>query len=277
MAIKKYKPTTPSRRHMSVVDYSILTKKRPEKNLTYGFRRKYGRTKKGISVRHKGGGVKRLYREIDFRRLKTDVPAKVIALEYDPNRSACLALIRYKDGVKSYVVAPHGLKVGQEIVTSERAPLEDGNRLPLANIPVGFQVYNIEYEPGKGGQLVRSAGSAAQVMAQEGSWTHIKMPSGEVRKFPRGVWASIGSLSNPEHSAIVLAKAGRARKMGIRPSVRGSAMNPVDHPHGGGEGRAPIGLKRPKTPWGKAALGVKTRKKRKSSDRLIVKRRAKKR
>jgi large subunit ribosomal protein L2 len=276
MAIRNYKPTTPSRRHMTVVDYSVLTKSKPEKSLVYGFKRKAGRTKKGISVRHKGGGAKRLYRLVDFRRAKLNVPGKVVSLEYDPNRSAFIALIKYNDGDKHYILAPHGLKVGQEIITSEKAPLEIGNRMFLENIPVGFQVYNIEYEPGKGGQLVRSAGSAAQVMAQEGRWTHIKLPSGEVRKFSARAWATIGALSNPEYNTVVIGKAGRARKMGRRPSVRGSAMNPVDHPHGGGEGRSGIGLKRPKTPWGKPAHGVKTRKKGKLSDRFIIQRRKKK-
>jgi len=276
MAIRNYKPTTPSRRHMTVVDYSILSKTKPEKSLVHGFKRKVGRTKKGISVRHKGGGVKRLYRLIDFKRTKFNIPGKVVSLEYDPNRSAFIALIKYSDGDKRYILAPHGLRVNQGIITSEKAPLEIGNRMFLGNIPVGFQVYNIEYESGKGGQLVRSAGSAAQVMAQEGRWTYIKLPSGEVRKFSSKAWATIGALSNPEHNTVVIGKAGRARKMGRRPSVRGSAMNPVDHPHGGGEGRTGIGLKRPKTPWGKPAHGVKSRKRGKLSDKFIIQRRKKK-
>jgi large subunit ribosomal protein L2 len=276
MAVKNYKPTTPSRRHMTVVDYSVLTKKKPEKSLTHGFKRKVGRSRGGISVRHKGGGAKRLYRDVDFKRKKVDIPAKVVSLEYDPNRSAFIALVKYKDGDKSYILAPQDLKVGQGVVVSEKAPLEIGNRMPLARIPVGFQVYNIEFEPGKGGQLIRSAGSSAQVMAQEGEWTHIKLPSGEVRKFRAQVWGSIGTLSNPDHGAVVIGKAGRSRKLGRRPSVRGSAMNPVDHPHGGGEGRTGIGLKHPKTPWGRPAHGVRTRKKGKRSNKLIVKRRGKK-
>jgi len=261
---------------MTEVDFSVLTKKEPEKKLTKKLVKKAGRGYKGrITVRHKGGGHKRKYRLIDFKRFdKLDIPAKVEAIEYDPNRTCFIALVCYKDGERRYILAPHNLKVGSEIVCQEKAPLKIGNRMLLKNIPIGTQVYNVELYPRGGGQIVRSAGSSAQVLAQEGGYTHLKLPSGEVRMVKDTCFASIGQLSNIEHNTVVIGKAGRSRWMGIRPTVRGSAMNPCDHPHGGGEGRAPIGLRKgPKTPWGKLAYGVKTRKKKKWSDKLILKRR----
>ncbi|OGZ35327.1 MAG: 50S ribosomal protein L2 [Candidatus Portnoybacteria bacterium RIFCSPLOWO2_01_FULL_43_11] len=261
---------------MTGIDYSGLTKKKPEKKLTRKLIRKAGRGHKGrITVRHKGGGHKRKYRLIDFKQTdKMDIPAKVIALEYDPNRSCFIVLIEYPDKEKRYILAPHNLEVGQEIICREKAALKTGNRLLLKNIPTGTQVHNIELLPGRGGQIVRSAGSSAQVLANEGGYTHLKLPSGEVRMVKENCFASIGQLSNPEHNTVVIGKAGRSRWMGRRPTVRGSAMNPVDHPHGGGEGRTGIGLRRgPKTPWGKLAYGVKTRKKKKWSNKMILKRR----
>ena len=274
--MKSYKPTTPSRRFMTVVDYSVLTKKKPEKGLTFGRKRMVGRGSNGeITTRHKGGGVKRLYRVIDFRQ-DISLQGKVVAIEYDPNRTAFIALVIYKNGEKRYVLAPKDLKIGTIITKSEDAALEVGNRLPLKKIPVGYFVHNVELLPGKGGQIVRSAGSSAQILARDGGYVHLQMPSSEVRKVVEGCWASIGSVSNPDHNLVVIGKAGRARHMGRRPSVRGTAMNPVDHPHGGGEGRQPIGLKHPKTPWGKPALGVKTRKKKKTTNIFIVRRRIKK-
>lgn len=275
--MKIYKPITPGRRRMSGVDFSVLTKKKPEKKLLRPLKKKAGRGSGGkITVRHRGGGVKRLYRVVEFGEKKINMPAKVIALEYDPNRTAFLALLEYDDKERQYILAPQGLKVGDEVIFSENAPLSVGNRLKLKNIPVGTLIHNIELEPEKGGKLVRSAGSSAQVLAQEGRYTHLKMPSTEIRKINSECFASIGAVSNPEHRFVKLGKAGRARLKGRRPQVRGSAMNPVDHPHGGGEGRAPIGLKHPKTPWGKPALGVRTRRKHKWSDRLIIKRRSRK-
>jgi large subunit ribosomal protein L2 len=274
--MKHYKPTTPARRKMTGIDYSVLTKKEPEKKLTRKLFRKAGRGYKGrITVRHKGGGHKRKYRLIDFKQTdKMGQSAKVTAIEYDPNRTCFIALVEYPDGEKRYILAPDKLKVGDEIICQEKAPLEIGNRMQLKNIPAGTQVYNIELYPGRGGRIVRSAGSAAQVLATEGGYTHLKLPSGEIRMVKENCLASIGQLSNPEHNTVVIGKAGRARWLGRRPTVRGSAMNPCDHPHGGGEGRAPIGLRKgPKTPWGKQAFGVKTRKKKKWSDRLIIKRR----
>ena len=274
--MKSYKPTTPSRRFMTVVDYSVLTKKKPEKGLTYGRKRMVGRGSSGrITVRHKGGGVKRLYRVVDFRQ-DISIPGQVDAIEYDPNRTAFIALITYKSGEKRYILAPKDLKVGMIVVSSEDAPLEVGNRLPLNKIPVSYSVHNVELLPGKGGQIVRSAGSSAQILARDAGYIHLQMPSSEVRKVSENCWASIGSVSNSDHNLVVIGKAGRARHMGRRPSVRGSAMNPVDHPHGGGEGRQPIGLPHPKTPWGKPALGVKTRRKKKTTNVFIVRRRLKK-
>jgi len=254
----------------------ILTKKKPEKKLLQTLKKKGGRGFAGrITVRHKGGGVKRLYRIVDFGQGKLGVPAKVIAIEYDPNRSALLALVEYQDGERRYILAPHELKVGEEIISKELAEIKTGNRMKLKNIPVGTQVYNVELEPGKGGKLARSAGSTAKVAAQEANFTHLEMPSGEIRKVSQECFASIGQVSRPEHRFIDIGKAGKVRRKGIRPTVRGTAMNPADHPHGGGEGRAPVGMKHPKTPWGKPALGVKTRKK-KWADKLIIKRRSKK-
>jgi len=276
--MKRYKPTTPSRRKMTGVDFSALTKKEPEKKLTKKLDRSFGRGYRGrITTRHKGGGHKRKYRLIDFKRFdKMGISAKVVAIEYDPNRSCFIAFLNYLDGEKRYVLAPDGLKVDDEIICQEQAPIKPGNRMKIKNIPVGTEVYNIELFPGKGGQLIRSAGSSAQVMAQEGGYTHLKLASGEIRMVKEDCSASLGQLSNVEHNTVVIGKAGRSRWMGRRPTVRGSAMNPCDHPHGGGENRQSIGLRKgPKTPWGKLAYGVKTRKK-KPSDKMILKRRIKK-
>ena len=274
--MKFYKPTTPSRRKMTGTDFSVLTKKKPEKKLLKSLKRKAGRSSSGrITVRHKGGGAKRLYRMVDFGQEKIDIPAKVLALEYDPYRSAFIALLEYQDKEKRYILSPQGLKVGEEVIISEKTPVSPANRMKLKNIPTGTMVYNVEIEPGRGGKLIKSAGTSAQVLAHEERYTHLKMPSSEVRKVLSECFASIGEVSNPEHRFIKLGKAGRSRWKGIRPTVRGSAMVPVDHPHGGGEGRSPIGLPHPKTPWGKPALGVRTRKK-KWTDKLIIQRRKKK-
>jgi large subunit ribosomal protein L2 len=254
----------------------LLTKKRPEKRLLISLKRRAGRTSSGrISVRHQGGGVKRLYRIVDFGQEKIDIPAKVIALEYDPYRTAFLALLEYKNGEKRYRIAPLGLKIGDEIICSEKTEIKTGNRLKLKNVPVGTMVYNIELEPGRGGKIVRSAGTTAKILAQEEKYTNLEMPSTEIRKVLRENYATIGTVSHPEKRYTIVGKAGTNRLKGKRPAVRGSVMNPVDHPHGGGEGRASIGLKYPKTPWGKHALGVKTRKK-KWTDKYIIKRRKKK-
>ncbi len=277
--MKKYRPTTPSRRNMTSIDYSGLTKKKPEGSLVRKLNRKAGRGFGGrITVRHKGGGHKRKYRLIDFKRFdKQGVVAKVAAIEYDPNRSAFIALLHYQDGEKRYILAPHGLAVGDKLVCKEKAAIKKGNRMCLKNIPLGIEVYNVELYPQKGGQIIRSAGSSGKVMAHEGGYAQLKLSSGEVRMAPEDCFASIGQVSNLEHNMVVIGKAGRSRWLGRRPKVRGSAMNPVDHPHGGGENRQPIGLRKgPKTPWGKLAYGVKTRKKKKKSDRLIIKRRTKK-
>ncbi len=276
--MKTYKPTTPSRRGMSGIDFSQLTKKRAEKSLLKYVRRSNGRSKASgrITVRHKGGGVKKLYRIIEFAQKKMDAPAKVIALEYDPNRTAFIALIEYADATKQYIIAPQNLKVGDSVVFSEKAPLTQGNRTMLKNVPVGTNVYNIEMEPGRGGVLVRSAGSAAQILAHEGLFTNLKMPSSEIRKVKSECFATLGVVSNPENRYYRVGKAGKSRMKGRRPHVRGSAMNPVDHPHGGGEGRQPIGLKHPKTPWGLPALGVKTRYRKKWTNKYIIQRRKKK-
>ena len=262
---------------MTGIDFSQLTKKKAEKSLLKSIRRSVGRSPSTgrITVRHKGGGVKRLYRIIEFSQTKIDAPAKVIALEYDPNRTAFIALVEYFDKKRQYIIAPQGLKVDDEIIFAKKAPLTTGNRTQLKNIPVGTMVYNVELEPGKGGKVVRGAGTAAQVLAQEEVYTNLKMPSTEIRKFNGECFASIGMVSNPENRFYNLGKAGKSRLKGRRPHVRGSAMNPVDHPHGGGEGRQPIGLKYPKTPWGKHALGVKTRNRKKWSNKLIVSRRKK--
>jgi large subunit ribosomal protein L2 len=263
---------------MTGIDFSVLTKKRPEKSLLKYVRRSVGRSKASgrITVRHKGGGVKKMYRIIEFAETKMNMPAKVIALEYDPNRTAFIALIEYTDKVKQYVIAPQDLKVGDEVVFAEKAVLTPGNRMMLKNIPVGTNVYNIELEPGRGGIAVRSAGSAAQVLAHEEIFTNLKMPSSEVRKVKSECFASVGMVSNQENRYYRVGKAGKSRLKGRRPHVRGSAMNPVDHPHGGGEGRQPIGLKHPKTPWGRPALGVKTRYRKKWTNKYIIQRRKKK-
>jgi len=275
--MKVYKPTTPARRGMTGIDFSLLTKKQPEKSLIKYVRRSVGRSPSTgrITVRHKGGGVKKYYRIIEFSQTKMNLPAKVTALEYDPNRTAFIALIEYADKTKQYIIAPQDLKVGQEIIFAESAPLNPGNRVKLKNIPVGTAVYNIELDPGRGGKVVRSAGSSAQVLAHDGDHINLKMPSTEVRRFKGDCFATIGMVSNPENRFYRVGKAGKNRHKGIRPTVRGSAMNPVDHPHGGGEGRQPIGLKHPKTPWGLPALGVKTRNRKKWSNKLIISRRKK--
>jgi len=275
--MKIYKPTTPGQRKKTGTDFSILTKEKPEKKLIVFLKKKAGRNSKGrITVRHKGGGARKFYRIVDFGQEKINIPAKVIALEYDPNRSAFIALLQYKDGEKRYRIAPQGLKVGDEVICADSEKIRIGNRIKLKNIPVGTMVYNIELEPGQGGKLARGAGLAAQILAHEKGYSHLKMPSSEIRKVLDKCFASIGVISNPEHRFVKLGKAGKTRYKGIRPTVRGSAMNPCDHPHGGGEGRTGIGLKHPKTPWGKPALGVKTRKKRKRTNKYIIQRRKKK-
>lgn len=271
MAIKIIKPTTPGRRLAAVVFNELLTRERPFKGLVFGRGKKSGRAGGKISVRHIGGGAKRLYRVIDFGEDKVNVPARVASLEYDPNRSAFIALLNYKDGEKRYILAPEGLKPGDEVMTSANAEIKAGNRLILKNIPVGTNIHNLEMIPGKGAQSVRTAGSLAIVRAKEGGFAHVAFPSGEVRMIPETAWASVGQVSNAEYRMVKLGKAGKSRWLGRRPTVRGSAMNPVDHPHGGGEGRQPIGLKHPKTPWGKPAMGKKTRTKKKKSEKFIIK------
>jgi len=257
--------------------FKILTKKKPEKRLLLPLKRRAGRAHFGqITVRHRGGGAKRLYRVVDFGQEKLDIPAKVVAIEYDPNRTAFLCLLEYQDDrEKRYRICPQGLKVGEEVICAEKAEIKIGNRMKLKNIPVGTQVYNIEIEPGKGGKLIRGAGTSARILAHERGFTHLEMPSAEIRMISEECFASIGQVSKPEHRFITLGKAGRVRKKGIRPTVRGVAMIPAAHPHGGGEGKAPIGMKYPKTPWGKPALGVKTRRK-KWTDKYIIQRRKKK-
>lgn len=272
MGVKRYKPTSPGRRFMTASTFEELTRATPEKSLLVPVKKKAGRNNRGvITVRHRGGGSKRKLRIIDFKRDKIGVPGKVVSIEYDPNRSARIALIQYVDGEKRYILAPLGIKVGDTVEAGENVPIKAGNALPLDSIPVGTLVHNIELEPGKGGKLVRSAGGAAQVVNKEGNYVLLKLPSGELRKFHYKCWATVGQLGNVEHQNIVLGKAGRSRWLGRRPTVRGSAMTPRDHPHGGGEGRAPRGMP-PKTPWGKPALGYKTRRS-KPSDRMIVRRR----
>jgi len=274
MGIKKFNPYTPSRRHMTCSDFSEITKTEPEKSLTVSLNKTAGRNNQGkITVRHHGGGSRRKYRIIDFKRRKDDIPAKVVSVEYDPNRTANIALICYADGEKAYILAPNGLKVGQKLMNGENAEIRVGNCLPLKAIPVGTQVHNIEMYPGKGGQLVRSAGNSAQLMAKEGKYATLRLPSGEMRMVPIICRATIGQVGNIDHELINVGKAGRKRHMGIRPTVRGSVMNPNDHPHGGGEGKCGIGRSGPLTPWGKPALGYKTRKKNKHSNKLIVRRR----
>ena len=274
MAIKSYKPTTAARRQMTVTDYSQLSKVAPEKSLVESLKTNSGRNSYGrITVRHRGGGNRRKYRGIDFKREKAGVPAQVLTLEYDPNRSAHIALVQYEDGEKRYIIAPNGLKVGDTVVSGPAADIIAGNALPLANIPVGTFIHNVELYPGKGAQLARAAGIQAQLMAKEGAYALIRLPSGELRNVPANCMATIGQVGNIDHENVSYGKAGRKRHMGWRPTVRGSVMNPNDHPHGGGEGKSPVGRPGPVTPWGKPALGYKTRKHHNRSDKFIVKRR----
>ncbi len=276
MATVKYKPTTPARRNMSVPSFEEITKFSPEKSLTVILKKNAGRNSYGrITVRHKGGGNKRKYRIIDFKRLDRTQAAKVIGIEYDPNRTAYIALLEYENGERKYIIAPVGLKDGDMVYTGENADIKPGNTLPIANIPVGTFIHNIELHPGKGGQLVRSAGTAAQLMAKENGMAQVRLPSGEVRMVALNCIATIGQVGNIEHDTVKIGKAGKKRHMGIRPTVRGSVMNPCDHPHGGGEGRSPIGRPGPVTPWGKPALGYKTRNKKARTDKMIVMRRSK--
>jgi len=272
MGIKKYKPYTPSRRFMTTLDFSELTKKEPEKSLLVPLKKTGGRNNQGrITVRFRGGGHKRLYRIIDFKRDKDGVPAKVLSIEYDPNRTAWIALLQYKDGEKRYIIAPDGLKVGDEVISGPQVPLKPGNALPLSDIPEGIEIHNIELIPGGGGKLVRSAGSAAIILSKEGNYAHVQLPSGEIRLINLKCKATIGRVSNPDNELVIIGKAGRKRWMGKRPHVRGTAMNPCDHPHGGGEGRTKGKI--PKSPWGWYTKGKKTRKKGKPSERFIIKRR----
>ena len=274
MSIKVYKPTTNGRRNMSVTDYSELSKVAPERSLLAPLKKNAGRNSYGrITVRHKGGGNRRKYRIIDFKRDKTDMTATVLTVEYDPNRSAHIALIQYEDGEKRYILAPVGLKVGDKVEAGANADIKPGNALPLTNIPTGTFVHNVELYPGRGGQLARAAGNAAQLMAKENGNALLRLPSGELRNVSALCMATVGTVGNTDHENVKIGKAGRTRHMGIRPTVRGSVMNPNDHPHGGGEGKSPVGRPGPCTPWGKPALGYKTRNKKKSSDKLIVKRR----
>ena len=274
MSIKVYKPTSNSRRNMSVTDYSELSKVAPERSLLEPLKNKSGRNNYGrITVRHRGGANRRKYRLIDFKRSKFDIPAEVVSLEYDPNRSAHIALIKYEDGVKSYILAPAGLKVGDKVMAGPDADIKPGNALPLVNIPTGTVIHNVELYPGRGGQLARAAGNAAQLMAKEGEYALLRLPSGELRKVPATCMATVGQVGNLDHENVKIGNAGRKRHMGWRPTVRGSVMNPNDHPHGGGEGKSPIGRPGPVTPWGKPALGYKTRNKKKASNKMIVRRR----
>ena len=274
MGIKHFKPYTPSRRNMTVLSFDEITKKTPEKSLLAKKKKNAGRNSYGrITVRHQGGGNRQKYRIIDFKRKKDDMKATVIGIEYDPNRTSNIALIKYEDGTLNYILAPVGLKDGDTVVSGPNSDIRVGNCLPIENIPVGTMIHNIELNPGQGGKLVRTAGGEAQLMAKEGTYAHIRLPSGEMRLVLARCRATIGTIGNTDHANIKIGKAGRTRHMGIRPTVRGSVMNPVDHPHGGGEGRAPVGHAGPLTPWGKPALGYKTRKKNKQSDKFIVKRR----
>ena len=274
--MKNYAPTTPGRRQMTKEDFSVLTQKKPEKKLLVYLPKRAGRARSGrITMRHRGGGARRMYRIIDFGQAKLNIPAKVVALEYDPYRTAFIMLLEYQGGDKRYRIAPNGIRAGDEIICAEKTEVKTGNRMFLGSVPVGTAVYEVELQPGRGGQLARSAGNGATVLAHEGKYTNLGMPSGEVRKILSACFASVGTVSRPEHIYIQLGKAGKSRYKGRRPHVRGTAMNPVDHPHGGGEGRAPIGLKHPKTPWGKPALGVKTRR-RKWTNKYILQRRRKK-
>ena len=273
MAIRVYKPTSPARRFMSVLTFEELTKKAPERSLTEYLKKHAGRNAQGkITVRHQGGGNKVKYRIIDFKRDKDGIPAKVAAIEYDPNRSAFIALLHYVDGEKRYILAPLGLKAGDTVISGPEADIKPGNALPIANIPLGTLIHNVEIKAGRGGQLVRSAGNAAQLMAKEGAYAQVRLPSGEVRKIPMNAKATIGTVGNTDHENVRIGKAGRKRHMGVRPTVRGVVMNPCDHPHGGGEGKSPVGMPAPVTPWGKVALGLKTRKHKKYSNKMIVKR-----
>ena len=274
MAIKTYKPVTPGRRGMTVIDYSGLSKVAPEKSLLTTIKNKAGRNSYGrITVRHNGGANRRKYRIIDFKRNKTDMEATVLTLEYDPNRTAFIALVQYEDGEKRYILAPEGLKVGDKVVSGASADIKPGNALPMSAIPVGTVIHNVELHPGKGAQLVRSAGNMAQLMAKENGYALVRLPSGELRNVPENCMASIGVVSNADHANVNYGKAGRVRHMGVRPTVRGSVMNPNDHPHGGGEGKSPVGRPGPVTPWGKPAMGYKTRKTKNPSNKFIVKRR----
>ena len=274
MALKKYKPTSPGRRFATVSDFSVLTKKKPEKSLTVSLKKTGGRNSAGrITRRHSGGGHKRLYRIVDFKRRKDNIPAKVDSIEYDPNRSARIALLKYIDGEKSYIIAPQDLKVGDMVMSGENVDIKPGNCLPLSSIPVGTVIHNIELKEGRGAQMVRSAGGEAQLLAKEEGYAHIKLPSGEVRLVSNKCRASVGQVGNMDHGIILLGKAGRKRWLGIRPSVRGTAMNPHDHPHGGGEGKNKSAGRDPVTPWGKPTLGYRTRKKNKASNKFIIKRR----
>ena len=276
MAIRKYKPTTNGRRNMTSLDYAEITTNKPEKSLLAPVKRKGGRNNQGkITVRHHGGGHKRQYRIIDFKRNKDGIPGRVATIEYDPNRSANIALINYVDGEKRYILAPKGLVVGMEIISGPEADIKVGNALPLENIPMGSTIHNIEMKPGKGGQLVRSAGTSAQVLGREGKYVIVRLQSGEVRLILGVCRATIGEVGNEQHELVNIGKAGRSRWLGKRPTVRGSVMNPNDHPHGGGEGRTPIGRKSPMSPWGKPTLGAKTRKKKNKSDKMIIRRRKK--
>lgn len=274
MAVRSFKPTTPSRRHMTMPTFEEVTTNIPEKSLLVSLNKTAGRNTQGkITVRHRGGGSKRKYRLVDFKRNKDNIPAKVLTIEYDPNRSAYIALVVYADGEKRYIIAPVGLKVGDTVVSGPEADIKPGNTLPLINMPVGTTIHNIEITAGKGGQMVRSAGASAQLMAKEGKYALLRLPSGELRKVRIECRATVGTVSNLTHDIVNIGKAGRTRNMGIRPHVRGSVMNPNDHPHGGGEGKCPVGRPSPVTPWGKPTLGYKTRKHKKYSDRLIVKKR----
>ena len=274
MSIKVYKPTGNARRNMSVTDFSELSKVAPERSLLVSLKKNSGRNSYGrITVRHRGGGQRRKYRVIDFKRDKFDIPATVASVEYDPNRSAFIALLNYEDGEKRYILQPAGLKVGDTVVAGAAADIKPGNALPLSNIPVGTVVHNVELYPGRGGQLARAAGNSAQLMAKEGIYALLRLPSGELRNVPASCMATIGQVGNLDHENVKVGKAGRKRHMGWSPTVRGSVMNPCDHPHGGGEGKAPIGRPGPVTPWGKPALGYKTRNTKKPSDKLIIKRR----
>ena len=274
MGMKHFNPYTPSRRNMTVSTFEEITKKTPEKSLLAKKKEKAGRNSYGrITVRHQGGGNRQKYRIIDFKRNKDDMFATVVGIEYDPNRSANIALLKYEDGTLSYIIAPQGLKDGDKIISGEKADITPGNCMPIENIPVGTMIHNIELHPNQGGKMVRAAGQGAQLMAKEGKYSHVRLPSGEMRLVLTKCRATIGTIGNADHENVKLGKAGRKRHMGIRPTVRGSVMNPVDHPHGGGEGRAPVGHAGPMTPWGKPALGYKTRKKNKASNKFIVKRR----